>query len=84
MAEARATKAKAKAGRAERPRLPERGEYLMTLDDIAAALRVSYRYVAQMVSSGEYPAADCKLGTLPRWHPETHAAWVRARAGKEG
>jgi predicted DNA-binding transcriptional regulator AlpA len=55
-------------------------EALMTKADVCAALRISLRALDGMISAGDYPAHDTKLGPQqPRWRRATHDAWIVAR-----
>jgi predicted DNA-binding transcriptional regulator AlpA len=64
-------------------RVPTGLEVLLSRGAIAAALDVSVRHLDGMIAAGNYPRPDTHLGKLPRWHRETHDAWVRRRVGKE-
>lgn len=61
------------------PEPPAAATQLLEPRQIAAALRVSYRQVKQMVAAGEYPKPDLHIGRLPRWQVATHNAWITAR-----
>jgi predicted DNA-binding transcriptional regulator AlpA len=59
--------------------LPPGCDALLSREQVAAALGVSYRTLSGMLSAGEFPPADLKLGALPRWRVGTFNAWVSAR-----
>jgi predicted DNA-binding transcriptional regulator AlpA len=46
---------------------------------LGAALGVSLRKLQGMLSAGEFPPADLRLGAHPRWRVATLNAWVEAR-----
>jgi predicted DNA-binding transcriptional regulator AlpA len=61
------------------PPLPPGCEALLGKAQLCAALGVSLRKLQGMLSAGEFPAADLRLGAHPRWRVATLNAWVEAR-----
>jgi hypothetical protein len=61
--------------------VPIGAEALLSKDRIAELLGVTTRMVEMMVSAGEYPAPDLRVGRLPRWRTLTHNGWVQQRTG---
>jgi predicted DNA-binding transcriptional regulator AlpA len=57
---------------------------LLTLDDLAAALRIGRRTAERGVSAGTLPRPDLYLGRLPRWRPESLRRWLDAQADGRG
>lgn len=49
---------------------------------VAFALAISVRKLQEMVSAGEFPACDFRIGDSPRWRVKTFDAWVEAQATK--
>ncbi len=70
-----------KKPRGEPPQLPSGCEALLTKAQICAALGVSLRTLQGMVSGGEFPREDLRLGVLPRWRVRTLNAWIEEKAG---
>jgi predicted DNA-binding transcriptional regulator AlpA len=82
-------KAKSKAKPAEKAKspapLPAGCEALLSRAQICVALGMSMRKFQGMLSAGEFPRADLRLGGNPRWRVATLNAWVEARcSSKEG
>lgn len=63
------------------PVIPEAVTQLLEACQIWKALGIAKRKFYGMVSAGEYPPADLKIGRLPRWRVATHNAWIE-RASK--
>lgn len=62
--------------------MPVPCEVLLTRKKIARLLSISLRSFASMLSKGEYPKEDARLGPQqPRWRLSTHDAWVRKLCG---
>lgn len=59
--------------------LPPECKGLLTRSDVAALLRISVAQLKKMLSAGEYPPPDMRIGVLPRWSVETHNTWLRKR-----
>ena len=51
-------------------------EPLWTTDGIAGYLNASRRTVERMRAAGKLPRPDCRVGTMPRWKPETIWQWM--------
>lgn len=66
------------------PHIPPAADVLMSRDQVARALGISTRTLDELVSAGQYPRADFKLGLFPRWTIGTHLAWVEARTTAKG
>jgi predicted DNA-binding transcriptional regulator AlpA len=66
------------------PPLPPGCEALLGKAQLCAALGVSLRKLQGMLSAGEFPAADLRLGAHPRWRVATLNAWVEARCRPGG
>jgi predicted DNA-binding transcriptional regulator AlpA len=60
--------------------IPPGCEALLSNAQVAAALSVSVRKVQEMISAGEFPRCDFRIGDSPRWRVGTVNAWVEARA----
>jgi excisionase family DNA binding protein len=54
---------------------------LLSIGDMVAILNIGRRTLERMISSGEFPTADIRIGKLPRWHRATLAAWI-AKGGE--
>jgi len=61
--------------------LPAGIEPMLGIDDLAALLSCSRRFVERMRSAGKVPKPDIKIGKCPRWKPATIRAWIE-RGGK--
>lgn len=48
---------------------------------VCAALRVCRRTLTGMVSAGEFPGADFRVGLSPRWRVSTVNRWIAERSG---
>lgn len=71
---------KPKRGIAAGRESPAGAEALMSVEDVAAAMRVSRRLVFQWISAGTFPAPDLRLGDRPRWRVRTYNRHVRKMA----
>lgn len=69
-------KAKLKPKAKPAPAIPEAAMQLMDVRQAAAAIRVCRATFYAMVSAGEYPRPDLRIGRSPRWRVSTHNAWV--------
>jgi hypothetical protein len=69
---------KARAAR-DQSTLPAGCEALLGKQPICTAIGVSLRMLQGMLSSGEYPKEDFRVGVLLRWKVSTHNAWIEAR-----
>ena len=78
----------AQAGpRREAAPLPAACEALLSRPQVLAALGgISPRKLASMLSSGEFPKPDTRIGDLPRWWSRTVNGWIAAKCeqGKAG
>ena len=61
--------------------LPASIEPMLHIDDLAALLSCSRRFVERMRSAGKVPKPDIHVGKCPRWKPATIQAWID-RGGK--
>jgi excisionase family DNA binding protein len=50
-------------------------ETMLTIQDVAELLRCSDRKVNLMISAGEFPASDTRIGNRPRWFQSTITDW---------
>ena len=50
-------------------------EKLLTVADIAEALKIEPVTVRSYASRGQMPAPDVRYGSTPLWKPETLAKW---------
>ena len=46
---------------------------------VGTVIGVGERTFDGMLSAGEYPRADVRIGAFPRWLVETHNRWVSER-----
>jgi predicted DNA-binding transcriptional regulator AlpA len=49
---------------------------LLSLDDVAATLSVSRRFLERLRAAGKVPKPDFLAGRCPRWKPSTIADWI--------
>ena len=49
---------------------------LLSIGDLVKILNIGRRTLERMISSGEFPSADIRIGKLPRWRRVTLAAWI--------
>jgi excisionase family DNA binding protein len=49
---------------------------LLSIGDLVRILNIGRRTLERMISSGEFPSADIRIGKLPRWRRATLAAWI--------
>jgi predicted DNA-binding transcriptional regulator AlpA len=56
-------------------------ERLLSISDLACVLQCSRRVVERLRASGRLPRPDLRIGRMPRWKPESIAAWIE-RGGK--
>ncbi len=61
--------------------LPPGFEPMLGLDDLAAILGVSRRWLERERSAGRVPRPDFQAGRCPRWNPSTIRAWIE-RGGR--
>lgn len=54
---------------------------LLSIAELAKILNVGRRTVERMISGGEIPRSDIRIGKLPRWNSTTVAAWI-AKGGE--
>ena len=73
-------KPKARAKQADVIGLPASMKAVLSIDQVAAGMDYSRRKVEKMIASGEFPDADCPLGSSPRWQVSTFNAWIEAKA----
>jgi hypothetical protein len=60
--------------------LPPGAEGLMDKADVCTALRCGERKLDEMLSTGEYPSCDLRIGDRPRWRVGTHNRWIEEQA----
>ncbi len=53
-----------------------RVEPLLSIAELIAILGVSRRTLERMISGGEFPPADIRIGKLPRWRRATYERWI--------
>lgn len=51
-------------------------EPLLSMNDVAGALRCSRRTLESMRAGGRFAPADCFIGRSPSWKPETIRDWI--------
>ena len=51
-------------------------EPMLSLDDLAALLNVSRRWLERERSAGRVPKPDFQAGRCPRWKPATIRGWI--------
>jgi hypothetical protein len=51
-------------------------EPMLSLDDLAAILKVGRRWLERERSAGRIPKPDFMAGRCPRWKPETIRQWI--------
>lgn len=61
------------------PPLPPGCEALLSKQQICFAIGVSLRTFQGMVSAGQFPAADTRVGAFPRWRVQTLNRWIEER-----
>lgn len=49
---------------------------LLSISDLVRILNIGRRTLERMISSGEFPSADIRIGKLPRWRRATLSAWI--------
>jgi excisionase family DNA binding protein len=59
-------------------RLASSIEPAATIKTWAAALVVSVPTIERMIRAGQIPAADFRVGRLPRWRPSTVRDWIES------
>ena len=86
-----ATKAKASAKAPTRGRnvldqskLPPGVDAALSKAQVIAALAISPRKFAAMLSTGEFPRAEFYVGDLPRWICSGFNAWVAEQKRRHG
>ncbi len=62
--------------------LPVGCESLLSREQLCSALGVSLRKLDSMVSAGQFPRADLRLGSMPRWRVATFNRWVEEQAAR--
>ena len=62
--------------------LPSGCEAMLGKAQICTALGISLRTFQGMLSSGDYPKCDTRIGLFPRWRVATHNAWIEAKCSK--
>jgi len=55
---------------------------LHSVEDVAAALKVSRRKLERLRAAGRFPKPDVTLGRSPRWRATTITAWLADAAGR--
>jgi hypothetical protein len=75
------TKTKAKTPKQPAPpvALPPGAPVLLSADQVATCLGISYSGFGGLVRSGAFPGPDLRVLGKPRWTPETVAAWIAAQ-----
>lgn len=67
----------------EAPPLPASVDALLGPAQVCVALGLSVRKLNGMVSAGEFPGPDLRLGDRsPRWRSSTVNRWIEERSGK--
>jgi excisionase family DNA binding protein len=56
----------------------------MTVAQVATAMGVSRRQVEVMLSSGQFPPCDLKIGRLARWKVSTFNKWLESQCRAKG
>ncbi|MGO9600991.1 MAG: hypothetical protein ACLP7Q_23665 [Isosphaeraceae bacterium] len=51
-------------------------EPMLSLDDLAALLKCSRRWLERERTAGRVPRPDFMAGRCPRWKPETIRRWI--------
>jgi predicted DNA-binding transcriptional regulator AlpA len=74
------TKPKAKPAKPA-PTLPPGCEAFLSKQQICFALGVSLRTLQSMLTTGEFPKPDARIGKFPRWRVASFNAWVRMKCG---
>ena len=64
------------------PSLPPGCEALLGKKQICFAIGVSARTFDSMVSAGQFPKPDTKVGLFPRWQVATLNAWIARKCAK--
>lgn len=64
------------------PSLPPGCEALLGKRQICFAVGVSARTFDSMVSAGQFPKPDARVGALPKWHVDTLNGWIRRKCAK--
>jgi excisionase family DNA binding protein len=54
---------------------------LLSTTDVAEFLSISRRTLERMLSAGEFPAPDKRIGRMSRWRPETVDNWIENTGG---
>jgi predicted DNA-binding transcriptional regulator AlpA len=72
--------------KARRPKvvtLPPGLDSLLSRKQVCVALGgLSMRSFERMVSSGEFPSLDMRVGSMPRWKVSTFNRWIDAQGEK--
>jgi excisionase family DNA binding protein len=55
---------------------------LLSIGDLVRILNVGRRTLERMISGGEFPSADIRIGKLPRWRRATLAEWIEKGGAK--
>jgi predicted DNA-binding transcriptional regulator AlpA len=63
----------------DRSGLPATLDAALDTKDVCAALKISRRKFAEMLSTGEFPKHDLRLGALNRWRVSTFNAWMASQ-----
>lgn len=64
------------------PTLPPGCDALMGRQQLALALDISVRTLQSMISAGEFPGPDTRLGPSPKWRLGTLNSWIADRCKK--
>jgi predicted DNA-binding transcriptional regulator AlpA len=60
-------------------KLPTDLDYLIGKAEVSSLIGISGRTLQSMMSSGEFPAPDTRIGTMPRWRISTYKSWLKRR-----
>lgn len=66
------------------PSLPPGTNALMGKRQVCMALDISTRTLQSMVSAGEFPAPDTRIGPHPKWRLSTVNSWIDQRCTAKG
>lgn len=66
------------------PPLPPGCDALLGKAQLCFALDISIRSLQSMLSAGEFPPPDTRLGVCPKWRVGTLNAWIAERCKKKG
>ena len=66
------------------PASPSALDPLLSIDDLARVLNCGRRSVERMLSSGQLPRPDLRLGRMPRWRAVTVQDWIDGQVAGRG